>query len=150
MRSLLLDALAILAQKAADEVKPFLKKLLDGIVSAMPPAAAPPTADVGGGVAALGCRRPRRDPGRAHPLVGGGAELLPAVTAVVRAAGSAAFLLAPLLRLLLACDQLHRPELPGRPPSARSWSRDAAADDEADDALKAPQPALDGARRATA
>ena len=148
MRSLLLDALAILAQNAADEVKPFLKKLLDGIVSAMPPAAAPPTADVGGGVAALGL--PPLPAETLDVLIRSSAaapELLPAVTAVVRAAGSAAFLLAPPLRLLLACDQLHRPELPGRPALCRALMEPqrAAADDEADDALKALQPALDGA-----
>ena len=148
MRSLLLDALAILAQNAADEVKPFLKKLLDGIVSAMPPAAAPPTADVGGGVAALGL--PPLPAETLDVLIRSSAaapELLPAVTAVVRAAGSAAFLLAPPLRLLLACDQLHRPELPGRSALCRALMdpQRAAADDEADDALKALQPALDGA-----
>ena len=64
----------------------------------------------------------------------------------MRAAGSAAFLLAPPLRLLLACDQLHRPELPGRSALCRALDpQRAAADDEADDALKALQPALDGA-----
>ena len=123
VRALLLDVLALL-QSEAQLSGELLRRLLSHVMGAMP--AAPPSEAIFGGLKAGGGPAALQLPPLASEVLevllrssSCSAALLPRVHQILHASRAAPPAALRCLRLLLACDSLHRYDLPGRLPLRR-------------------------------
>ena len=123
VRALLLDVLALL-QSEAQLSGELLRRLLSHVMGAMP--AAPPSEAIFGGLKAGGGPAALQLPPLASEVLevllrssSCSAALLPRVHQILHASRAAPPAALRCLRLLLACESLHRYDLPGRLPLRR-------------------------------
>lgn len=114
LRTVLLEVLALVQVQGGEQMAQIARRLLQYVVNSMPPQLDEPSA-YGGGVGSLKLPAVPAEVMEIllHRSSGCSAELLPCSQQLLRANLAAPAIAHRCLRLLLACDQLHKGSLPG-------------------------------------